>query len=133
MITKLKHTILLTNRTKNLFKHIQLKYFLVINCNNYIVFYIFNPAGIALKSFVLFFLNKFNHTKLRMSYIDCAPFHTSVRVDQLMNEVETLYTNVLESGDRARAMQRLRVPPLEEKQPRIVTFRLGMYIGMILF
>jgi hypothetical protein len=48
-----------------------------------------------------------------------------------MNEVETLYTNILESGDRTRAMQRLRVPPLEEKQPQIVTFRLGMFIGMI--
>jgi hypothetical protein len=48
-----------------------------------------------------------------------------------MNEVEKLYTNVLESGDRTRAMQRLRVPPLEEKQPRIVTFRLGMFLGMI--
>jgi hypothetical protein len=27
-------------------------------------------------------------------------------------------------------MQRLRVPPLEEKQPRLVTFRLGIFIGM---
>ena len=63
--------------------------------------------------------------------MDCAPFNTSRRVDQLLNEVEALYTNVLESGDRTRAMQRLRVPPLEEKQPRIVTFRLGVFIGMI--
>jgi hypothetical protein len=50
-----------------------------------------------------------------------------------MNEVESLYTTELESGDRTRAMQRLRVPPLEEKQPRIVTFRLGMFIGRIYF
>jgi hypothetical protein len=48
-----------------------------------------------------------------------------------MNEVETLYTNILESGNRTRAMQRLRLPPLEEKQPRIVTFRLGIFIGRI--
>jgi hypothetical protein len=33
----------------------------------------------------------------------------------LMTEVETLYTNILESGDRTRAMQRLRLPLLEEK------------------
>ena len=66
----------------------------------------------------------------RILYIDCAPFHASRKVDQLMNEVETLYTNVFEAGDRTRAMQRLRVPPLEEKQPRIVTFRLGICIGM---
>jgi hypothetical protein len=61
--------------------------------------------------------------------VDSAPFYTSKQVDQLINEVEKLYTDVLESGDRTRAMQRLRVPPLEQKQPRIVTFRLGMFIG----
>ncbi len=66
-----------------------------------------------------------------MLYVDCTPFYTSKRVDQLMNEVETLYTNTLESGDRTRAMQRLRLPPLEEKQPRIVMFRLGIFIGRI--
>ena len=65
--------------------------------------------------------------------IDCAAFHTSERVDQLMNEVETLYTNKLEFGNRTRAMQSLRLPPLEEKQARIVTFRLGMFIGMLLY
>ena len=43
--------------------------------------------------------------------------------------MERLFSNVLESGDRTRAMQRLRVPPLEEKQPKIVTFRLGISIG----
>jgi hypothetical protein len=48
----------------------------------------------------------------------------------MTNEVETLYTNILECGDRTRAMQRLRVPPLDEKQPRMVTFRLGIFIGM---
>ena len=46
-----------------------------------------------------------------------------------MEEVEQIYTNKLESGNRTRAMQRLRVPPLEEKQPRIVTFRLGFSMG----
>ena len=28
-------------------------------------------------------------------------------------------------------MQRLRVPSLEEQQPRIVTFRLGIFIGKL--
>ena len=64
-------------------------------------------------------------------YVDGSPFHTSKRVDQLIHEVEKIYTDVLEGGDRSRAMQRLRVPPLEEKQPRIVTFRLGIYLGLI--
>lgn len=67
----------------------------------------------------------------RVLSVDSTPFHTSTQVEQLMNEVETLYVDELESGDRTRAMQRLRLPPLEEKQPRIVTFRLGMFIGTI--
>jgi xenotropic and polytropic retrovirus receptor 1 len=50
----------------------------------------------------------------------------------LISEVETLYTDAFESGDRTRAMERLRVPPLEEKQPHIVTFRVGIFIGEIL-
>jgi hypothetical protein len=65
----------------------------------------------------------------RKLHIDSAPFHTSKRVEQLINEVETLYTDTLESGDRARAMKRLRVPPLEEKQSPAVTFRVGVFVG----
>ncbi len=67
----------------------------------------------------------------RKLHIDSAPFHTSKRVEQLINDVETLYTDTLESGDRARAMKRLRVPPLEEKQSPAVTFRVGIFVGMI--
>jgi hypothetical protein len=66
----------------------------------------------------------------RILNINSTPFHTSTQVDQLITEVETVYTNELEDGDRGRAMQRLRVPPLEEKQSRLVTFRLGMFMGM---
>jgi hypothetical protein len=65
----------------------------------------------------------------RKLHIDSAPFHTSKRVDQLINDVETLYTDTLESGDRNRAMKRLRVPPLEEKQSPSVTFRVGLFVG----
>jgi hypothetical protein len=46
-----------------------------------------------------------------------------------MSEVERTYIDKLESGDRTRAMQRLRVPPLEEKQEQTVTFRLGLFMG----
>jgi hypothetical protein len=65
----------------------------------------------------------------RKLHIDPAPFHTSKRVDQLINDVETLYTDTLESGNRARAMKRLRVPPIEEKQSPAVTFRVGLFVG----
>ncbi|CAF1331126.1 unnamed protein product [Adineta ricciae] len=67
----------------------------------------------------------------RKLHIDPAPFHTSKRVEQLISDVETLYTDTLESGNRARAMKRLRVPPLEEKQSPAVTFRVGIFVGMI--
>ncbi|CAF2051675.1 unnamed protein product [Rotaria magnacalcarata] len=67
----------------------------------------------------------------RKLHIDSAPFHTSQRVDQLISDVETLYTDTFESGNRARAMKRLRVPPLEEKQSPVVTFRVGIFVGML--
>lgn len=65
----------------------------------------------------------------RKLHIDSAPFHISKRVDQLISDVETMYTDMLESGNRTRAMKRLRVPPLEEKQSPTVTFRVGLFIG----
>ncbi|CAF1586530.1 unnamed protein product, partial [Didymodactylos carnosus] len=67
--------------------------------------------------------------RTRKLHIDSAPFHTSTKVTQLINNVETICTNILESGDRARAMKRLRVPPLEEKQSPVVTFRVGIFVG----
>lgn len=38
-------------------------------------------------------------------------------VDNLIAEVENLFTQYLENGDKERAMKRLRVPPFEEKVP----------------
>ncbi|CAF3563282.1 unnamed protein product [Rotaria sordida] len=67
----------------------------------------------------------------RKLHIDSAPFHTSQHVNQLINDVEVLYTDTFESGDRARAMKRLRIPPLEEKQSPAVTFRVGLFVGML--
>ena len=65
----------------------------------------------------------------RKLHIDSAPFHTSKRVEQLIIDVETKYTDTLEAGNRSRAMKRLRVPPLEEKQSPVVTFRVGIFVG----
>ncbi len=50
---------------------------------------------------------------------------------ELIHEVETIYTDAFESGDRSHAMKRLRVPPLGEKQSAIVTFRVGIFIGKL--
>jgi hypothetical protein len=65
----------------------------------------------------------------RKLHIDSAPFHLSKRVEQLINDVETVYSDSLEAGNRTRAMKRLRVPPLEEKQSPAVTFRVGVFVG----
>ena len=53
------------------------------------------------------------------------------KVDTLIADVENLFTQHLEKGDRQKAMKRLRVPPFEEIQSPWTTFRLGLYIGMI--
>lgn len=40
-----------------------------------------------------------------------------------------LVTTELEGGDRQKAMKRLRVPPLGEKQSPWITFKLGLFSG----
>ena len=47
--------------------------------------------------------------------VETAPFNLTKKVDTLINDVENLFTQHLEKGDRQRAMKRLRVPPFEEK------------------
>ncbi|CAF3333525.1 unnamed protein product [Rotaria socialis] len=64
-------------------------------------------------------------------HIESAPFQTSNRIDTLMVQVEDLYTNSFENGDRKRAIQRLHIPPLEEKQSHLVTFRVGVFVGIL--
>ena len=49
------------------------------------------------------------------AYVETAIFNTTKKVDLLISEVENLFTNKLENGNRQRAMKRLRVPPFEEK------------------
>lgn len=54
-------------------------------------------------------------TEWHKNYVEQATFYTTKKVDTLINEVENLFTQYLENGDRQRAMKRLRVPPFEEK------------------
>jgi SPX domain protein involved in polyphosphate accumulation len=51
----------------------------------------------------------------RKANVDSATFYTNKKVDAIITEVENLFTLHLESGNRQRAMKRLRVPPFEEK------------------
>jgi xenotropic and polytropic retrovirus receptor 1 len=63
--------------------------------------------------------------------VETSLFHTTKKVTTLIIEVENLFTQYFEKGDRQRAMKRLRVPPFEEKQNPWTTFRLGLFLGMI--
>jgi SPX domain protein involved in polyphosphate accumulation len=67
----------------------------------------------------------------RVANVETAPFHTIKKVDQFISEIENLFADKFENGDKQRAMKRLRVPPFEEKQSTWTTFRLGFYLGMI--
>lgn len=46
--------------------------------------------------------------------VEASHFFTNRDIDKIINETETVVTTELESGDRQRAMKRLRVPPLGE-------------------
>ena len=48
--------------------------------------------------------------------VDHAPFYTNKEIDKLIQDTEATFITELESGDRAKAMKRLRVPPLGDKQ-----------------
>lgn len=66
----------------------------------------------------------------RQQNVETAPFYTNKEVDHLIKEVEQSVTVELEGGNRQKAMKRLRVPPLGEKQNPLTTFRLGLFFGM---
>lgn len=77
-------------------------------------------------------LNTDAGAKWREQYVENALFFTSKDVDNLILETENLFTEKLESGDRGRAMKRLRVPPLNAQQSVWVTFRVGLFLGAFL-
>lgn len=67
--------------------------------------------------------------KWRTEHVETAHFYTNKFIDKLINDTEMLVTNELESGDRQRAMKRLRVPPLGEQQSPWTTFKVGLFSG----
>jgi hypothetical protein len=50
-------------------------------------------------------------------------FYTNKDIDKLIHETESCFINELESGDRQKAMKRLRVPPLGDQQSPWTTFK----------
>ena len=66
------------------------------------------------------------------SHVECAFFHTNKDVDKLIEDTENIVTFQLESGDRQRAMKRLRVPPLNDTPQPWTAFRVGFSLGAFL-
>lgn len=67
--------------------------------------------------------------KWREEHVDVAPFYTNKNISTLIDDTENVFTSQLESGDRQKAMKRLRVPPLNEFQSPWVTFKVGFFSG----
>ncbi|KAK9880900.1 hypothetical protein WA026_013231 [Henosepilachna vigintioctopunctata] len=67
--------------------------------------------------------------KWRTKNVESSHFHISKDIDRLIRETESTVTQDLESGDRQKAMKRLRVPPLGEQQSPWVTFKVGLFSG----
>lgn len=67
--------------------------------------------------------------KWRTEHVETTHFFTNKDIDRMIQETESVVTNSLEGGDRQRAMKRLRVPPLGEKQSPWTTFKVGLFSG----
>jgi hypothetical protein len=67
--------------------------------------------------------------RYRQEYVETSHINTNKDIDRLISETETTVTTELESGDRQKAMKRLRVPPLGEQQSPWTTFKVGLFSG----
>jgi len=66
------------------------------------------------------------------AHVETAFFHTNKDVDKLIEDTENIVTFQLESGDRQKAMKRLRVPPLNDTPQPWTAFRVGFSLGAFL-
>ncbi|KAM8719781.1 hypothetical protein ACLKA7_005928 [Drosophila subpalustris] len=65
-------------------------------------------------------------------HVTNAAFTDQRPMQRMIVEVEELYIHYLAGGDRARAMTKLRVPPLGEPTPPRMVFRAGLALGMFI-
>lgn len=61
--------------------------------------------------------------------VESSHFYTNKDIDKLISDTEAMFINKLESGDRQKAMKRLRVPPLGEQRSPWTTFKVGLFSG----
>ncbi|KAI0979458.1 hypothetical protein GJ496_003589 [Pomphorhynchus laevis] len=57
-------------------------------------------------------------------------FSVDKTAEQLIEQVENIFTVYLEKGNRSAAMKVLRVPPLDQPIEPVTSFRLGILVGM---
>ena len=70
-------------------------------------------------------LNTDTGAKWRSEHVDSAMFYTNKDIDKLIQDTENAFIQDLEAGDRQKAMKRLRVPPLGDKQSPWTTFKVN--------
>ncbi|XP_051858995.1 xenotropic and polytropic retrovirus receptor 1-like [Drosophila albomicans] len=63
-------------------------------------------------------------------YVTIAPFAQDKELQSMIGQVEELYTVHFTKGDRAKAMDKLRVPPLGQCVPPSKIFMAGMVLGL---
>merc|ERR1719209_1841829 len=68
----------------------------------------------------------------RVEHVEASHFHMNKNIDKLIADTEATVTAELEGGDRQKAMKRLRVPPLGDKQSPWTTFKVGLFSGAFL-
>ncbi|XP_068151857.1 solute carrier family 53 member 1 isoform X1 [Drosophila tropicalis] len=61
-----------------------------------------------------------------------ADFTEDYELRRLIVGMEDLYTQHLANGDRSKAMQQLRVPPLGHKTPSTIIFCAGLFLGLFI-
>ena len=59
----------------------------------------------------------------RSEHVDSAQFYINKDIDKLIQDTENTFISELEDGNRQKAMKRLRVPPLGDKQSPWTTFK----------
>ena len=68
----------------------------------------------------------------REEFVESSHFHTNKDIDKLIADTEGTVTSELEGGDRQKAMKRLRVPPLGDKQSPWTTFKVQNLISIVI-
>lgn len=68
----------------------------------------------------------------RVKKVESSTFYANKQIDELILDTETIAIEDLEGGNRTKAMKRLRVPPLSERQSSSSSFFWGLFSGIFI-